>query len=877
MATKIAETGSIIIFENTFAEIHVSKKNSLVEKIIYKPDNKDITGEKCPFFSISGKDGKELEITSVSLTGNVMTAATDNGSFDVKVECFDNFFTFELLTSLPEGCYKATLAHAKFSYDPKDENGMGALGIPMTYWADAKFYPDVKSCETAFFVLPHLKDVGAKYAVIICPTKYRRGIMKEVCLKIDKNVGIVSSIGGAFGRDSRLCFGNYTLQYESSKEFIDSMLPFFKKIGVDQIDFHQGSRTYRQGDFKTVRYETMADFKKNVSDRLEEHGMSAGLHTYAQYINYDCDTLLSQPKFQKDLITMNSFTLAEDIGENTMFLPTVESVECLSMDRGFFRKNSAMILVGEELMTFNKGENGLIITQRGKAGTKAVPHKKGEEIKHLEGFFGDLTPRLGSELFLEVARLTAKAFNEGGFKMIYLDAIDGLRQHCKREEVSYYMGAFICELLKNCNTDPLLEASDMVPSFWAARGRIGAWDTPYRGYRGWNNIHTNDNLQWVDRFSAPCLGWYDFFPMTEAYPGNEHTKYHHTDSIEHMASKAIMYDFSTVFNGLTPEKLERYAGMRRNLAIYKKYDDLRKAEYFSEDYRQKLIDGPFEYHLKEKRGGKYTFVEKDYQTAKLYDLSDSDRNYGNFKNPFGAQIPFVRIEAMLSTLKNNPMVMMKLNDDAELMTQKLSIRYGCEINFKDNLAKVVKVFGNGKGGKVCLKTRCATKSEAGYGQYIIDVNFKGWREFILLESDNGERFDHGFEKNEIMYPVFRSSLNNDRLVGMEIETEGDMEGVRMSSIVAYEHTYEVYKNPTVKIGEGTIMFECELQSSDVIEWDGKEAKVLDRYGNERPIWFNAENFKSPRGKFKAELTARALNRTTPRAQLTLGFTGKEVK
>ena len=73
------------------------------------------------------------------------------------------------------------------------------------------------------------------------------------------------------------------------------------------------------------------------------------------------------------------------------------------------------------------------------------------------------------------------------------------------------------------------------------------------------------------------------------------------------------------------------------------------------------------------------------------------------------------------------------------------------------------------------------------------------------------------------------------------------------------------------------MFECELKSSDYIEFDGKEAKVYDRYGNEKTIWFNSENFKAPRGKFKATLTARALNRGVARAKLTFGFTGKEVK
>ena len=68
--------------------------------------------------------------------------------------------------------------------------------------------------------------------------------------------------------------------------------------------------------------------------------------------------------------------------------------------------------------------------------------------------------------------------------------------------------------------------------------------------------------------------------------------------------------------------------------------------------------------------------EKDYQVAKLFDLNDAERNYGSFKNPFGAQVPFIRIEAMLSTLKKNPMVILPLDENKDLITQKLEVKYG---------------------------------------------------------------------------------------------------------------------------------------------------------------------------------------------------------
>ncbi|MBQ5747080.1 MAG: hypothetical protein IIV81_03975, partial [Clostridia bacterium] len=527
----------------------------------------------------------------------------------------------------------------------------------------------------------------------------------------------------------------------------------FKSIGVDQIDFHQFPYTFRQGDFKFQRYKDGAEFKKNVSDVLEANGMTSGLHTYSFYINYSCETILSKPENLRQIKVMGTYTLAEDLNDEDEMIKLVEDYNLIPKDRGFCKNNSPFFLIDDELVNFDITPTGLKVVQRGCAESKKSVHKKGSVVKHLEGHYSGLTPELGSDLFLEIARLTAKAYNEGGFKMIYLDALDGLHHHCVKGEDWFWLAQFVCEILKYTNCDPVMEAATFMPSMYACRGRTGAWDTPYRGYRNWNLQHAEINLDAVDRYQTAILGWYNYYPTTDKYPANEHTKYHHTDSIEHLGSLAVMYDYGNVFNGIRKEHLDRYYGMKRNIAIYKKYDDIRKAQYFDEEYRQKLIDGKYEYHLKEKRGGKFCFVEKDYQFGKFYDISDTDRNFKEFKNPFGAQVPFVRLEAMHSTLYNNPMLMMRFDETQELMAQKLSIRYGAEIDFSNNLAKVVKVYGNGQGGKICIKTRCATNSEIGYGEYIIDLNFKGWREFIIIESDNGERNDHEFEKSEWRYGI----------------------------------------------------------------------------------------------------------------------------
>ena len=603
---QVKELKNSIVFENDYAEIVISKKDSSVEKITDKKTGKNIKGEDTCFFELVTKENEEIEITGVSLNGNKLTVDSTNGKFEIQALAFDSYFTFEVMSALPEGTFYARIAHAKYDYDYADKKNTGACGVAMTIWANPVYFPDSKSRETLASVYPHLGDVKAKYGLVIAPIIEQREILKTVCLTIDKNIGIVNTKGGAWGRDARLNFSNYAIQYETSREYIDDTIPYFKKVGVDQIDLHQGPNTFRQGDFKFARYKDAAEFKKNVSDVLEANGMAAGLHSYSCYINFGCDAIMSKPENQKQIKVLTHLTLAEDIGPDDTFIKINEDTSIIPSNRSASVNNSSHILIGEELIKFNIAKDGLEVVVRGDLGTKAVSHKKGVAVDHLEGHYGGFLPALGSDLFYQIARNTAKAYNEGGFKMVYLDAIDGIYHHCNDRDHEYwfYVAAFICEFLKYCDNDPVLEAADFMPSMWASRGRIGALDCPYKGYKTWNLIHTDYVIDFIDSHNAPTLGWYYFYPQSGEYPGNENTKYQFFDDIDFAGTIAVMYDCSTVFHNRTvKDSYVSCAGMRRNIDLYTKYDKVRQSQYFSEEYRQKLIDGKWEYQLKEKRGG----------------------------------------------------------------------------------------------------------------------------------------------------------------------------------------------------------------------------------------------------------------------------------
>ncbi len=53
-------------------------------------------------------------------------------------------------------------------------------------------------------------------------------------------------------------------------------------------------------------------------------------------------------------------------------------------------------------------------------------------------------------------------------------------------------------------------------------------------------------------------------------------------------------------------------------------------------------------------------------------------------------------------------------------------------------------------------------------------------------------------------------------------------------------------------------------------------KIIDRYANEKEIYFE-ENLVAPGEDFKMKVTVNALNKNTPRAQISCIFTGEDIK
>jgi hypothetical protein len=235
-----------------------------------------------------------------------------------------------------------------------------------------------------------------------------------------------------------------------------------------------------------------------------------------------------------------------------------------------------------------------------------------------------------------------------------------------------------------------------------------------------NRRHVAVDNSFLDSFGTGTLGWYSFYPQYDAAPGDTGVRYHHTDDVDHLGILALTYNYGNTYH-LSSWYFKENAGFRRNCLLYKKYDELRRSKYFSNETLARLKASPFEHKLIKKRGGEWAFLERKYQTRRLYDINDPAYKTTEWENPFGKHTPFVRIQTLLTTEGKDPITLMHFDEDRDLMEQPLKITFPSPINMTDRVTSKVRIRGNGKkGGAICIRITGHRPIE-----YIIDTDFEG--------------------------------------------------------------------------------------------------------------------------------------------------------
>jgi hypothetical protein len=725
---------------------------------------------------------------------------------------------------------------------------------------------------------PRFGFAGARVALIGCPEARLRGVMQQVVS--DSPELPKSSLGGPWAWDAPATRGSYLFDFGNlNEQTATDWIKLTQSLGFTQIDFH-GGRSFRFGDCQ-VNPEVFPrgrDGFKTTIDMLHAAGIAAGLHTYAFFIDKKAPwvTPVPDPRLASDV----TFTLAEDFSPEGSTIQVLESTAAMSAITGFFVRNSVTLRIENELVTYTGISKSAPFQftgcKRGAYGTRAAAHSAGTKVQHLKECFGLFVPDPETTLLAEVAQKTADFYNQCGFDMIYLDALDGEDILGGGENAWHYGSQFVFEIAKRLKKPALMEMSTFHHHLWCVRSRAGAWDHPRRAQKEFIDLHLAANESSHRMFLPANLGWWAVKNWNGAQ--EEQT---FTDDIEYLCGKALGTDSGLSLMGIDPKNA---GGMSRFAEIFKRYEKLRQSNQVPESIKNRLRLSGKEYRLVELPGGGWEFRPIRYEMHKV-EANGSETDAWMIRNEFGSQGLRLRIEGLMGAGGYDAATNVVLADaesvsaftnresaagvSSELGLDSVTVKAGSTSLFfaatnssnssKGAWTKIERIFnppvnlsgreglglwvyGDGQGELLNVQLRCPEHVVAGIGDHYIPIDFTGWRYFELIEPESRRWADYKWPYGDA-YSIYRESIIfnqvsslglwfNDLPAGKSVKCE-------LSPIKALPLSKSVLRRPRLTVGKQTIVFPVEIESGGYLEMNsGSDCKLYMPKGE--PINVNPE-------------------------------------
>ncbi len=714
--------------------------------------------------------------------------------------------------------------------------------------------------------------VGAAVAVVGAPTHALRDVMKTVVASAEElprhRDAERPPIGGPWALDAPINRGSYLFDFGAlTEDTVDAWIDLAGQLGFTQIDFHTGT-SLRFGDYtpNPKLYPRGRDSLKAVIDKLRDAGIAAGLHTYAFFIAKDSPYVTPVPdqRLGKDA----TFTLASDIDDEDAMIPVQESTADVSMVTGFFARNSVTLQIGDELIVFSgvakEPPYGFSNCERGALGTAAAAHEAGAPVHQMKECFGLFTPDADSTLLTEIAANTAEVYNECGFDMIYLDALDGEDILAGNEYGWHYGSKFVFDIASRLDRPALFEMSTFHHHLWYVRARMGAWDHPARSHKRFIDRHCAANVAGAGMFLPMNLGWWGAKTWQDGAASlwSEPT---YPDDIEYLLGKALGHDMSLSLMGVNPANIGNIPLYKRLLPLFRQYEELRHSGVVPDSIKARLREPGAAFTLETDGDGARRFRPAAYYKHTVSSPEPWNTEW-TVHNQFAEQPARLRIEALMAAAPYNDEAAVLLEDFSDIETFALrSAAPGVEaaldsddalvkgdapmsgifsasntgntrdgawarigrapeppLNIAETPALGLWVHGDNSGALLNLQLLSARHTAAGgIGDRYITLDFSGWRYFTLVEFEGGRIEDYTWPYGD-HYSIYREHVDFAAVESFSLWFNNlpptEKVTCAISPIKALPLVEQPVSNPVVTINGATIRFPIEIPVGASLEF-----------------------------------------------------------
>ena len=827
---------------------------------IDRKSGRDHGGGKSPLARVK-KAGRSYEASSARFTDGRLTLSFGNSGVQAVLQSsiHPQHIVLEVLSVTGEGVEEFALVDIPLALKGSPGEPFSACALALNLRTNVKEIPQPVSRLRAT-CYPRLGMTGAKVALVAAPPDKLRAALQEAVTATEELPH--SSLGGPWALDPPINRGSYLFNFGGmTVEKADEWIKLAKSLGMTQIDFHGGD-SFRFGDCRPnpKTYPQGRESLKAVIDKLHGAGIAVGLHTYAFFIAKTCPWVAPVP--DPRLATETTYTLAADLAADAATVSVLESTAGVSAITGFYVRNSVTLRIDNELIVYTGAAQtqpfGFAGCQRGACGTRASLHTKGAKVYHLKECFGLFVPDPETTLFEEVAARTAETFNDCGFDMIYLDALDGEDILGGGENGWHYGSQFVYEICKRLKKPALMEMSTFHHHLWCVRSRAGAWDHPNRSYKKFVDLHCAENEKNRRMFLPSQLGWWALKGWSG--PQGEPT---FGDDIEYLMAKCLGTDTGFALMGITPDNVGGVPSLQRQGAIIRRYEDLRHSGKVPDSIKAQLRSPGEEFTLVGSLQEGWHFRPVKCLKHKVESTEPWSSRW-KMVNKFAAQPLRLRIEALMAAgpydAPGNPTLAdFATSDDfathetapgvtADLIFSKDQIKVGAASgcysatngsgrcpgswtklekpfaplqNLTAHQALGLWVHGDGQGETINLQLKSPLQYVSGINDHYVHIDFTGWRYFELIEPE-GERYADFLWPYGNIYSIYREGLHF-----AEVETLGlwfnslplgKPVTCHLSPIKALPLVASKLINPTITFGGQAITFPVEIPSGHYLEF-----------------------------------------------------------
>lgn len=865
--TFVPERPAVVCtLENRAVRWRIAANGRTVE-FVDRRTGKDYAQPGSPIATVRLRDG-EHPAEGASFAGGrlTLTFAKCNTRAVLKPAIAPRHIALEVVSADPESVDALTFADLPLTLKGEQQEPFAACALALNLQTNVTEAPRAGSRIRAI-CYPRFGMVGARMAVVACPTSQFRAALQEAVTAAPDIPH--SPIGGPWALGKPINQGSYLFNFGGmTEQKAGAWIDLVKRLGMNQIDFH-GGNSFRFGDCEPnpVTYPQGRTSLKAVVDRLHAGGIKAGLHTYAFFIDKRCPWVTPVP--DKRLAKSATFTLAQDIGTEAKSMPVAESTAAVSAITGFFVRNSATIQIDDELITFTGALKtapfGLSGCTRGAYGTHVAEHRAGAKVYQLKECFGLFVPDPDTTLLAEVAARTAETFNACGFDMIYLDALDGEDILGGAENGWHYGSKFVFEIWKRLRHPALMEMSTFHHHLWYVRSRMGAWDHPNRSHKAFIDLHVKANEENARMFLPGQLGWWAV--NTWSGPQVEPT---YEDDIEYLMAKCLGTDTGFALMGIDPDNFGAVPALPRLAAIIKRWEDLRYSRAVSGPLKAKLRQPGADFTLSTSASGAQEIVPVVYEKHRV-DGMDGRTDAWTVKNRHASQPLRVRIESLMAAAPfSSPQAVVLAGGGTAQEFSTRAAAPGVVATFAPALdeispvptsagsaagvltaknngssargawAKFEKTFepaldlsgrqalglwvhGDGEGEVLNVQLRSPSHIVAGIGEHYITVDFKGWRYFELVEPEGDAWARYSWPYGD-PYSIYREAVAYGSISTLALWLNnlppGRSVSVGIGEIRALPLVATKLSQPAITVNGKTLAFNTQIETGCRLEYVG---------------------------------------------------------